>query len=342
MPQPSKLMWRAIFSFTLFACAQASAFGTVSKLPVGILLTAGDIAGCDKEQNRRAAQTASVLAREIESAKARNLPVRVAINGDLAYDDGTESDFSCFSKSWGKILKETLISYDDDTLPVPGNHEYRTENGRWFFDYFANNRWVKANPGGYFSTIFPDGSEGAWQLIGLNSELEGGSKAEQETWLDGVLRASSSRCVLAFWHRPVFSSGSHGHDEGKDYKSGRPSKQAEMSKAFDLLLGAGASVVINGHDHDYEELAPHDARGQPAKNGVRGFVVGTGGRNLGHTYAVGWTSLSRNFDATTYGILKLELYPDSYKWDFLTLDDMHNVVTKYQGSDVCNQRKPPA
>ena len=44
-----------------------------------------------------------------------------------------------------------------------------------------------------------------------------------------------------------------------------------MAALWRTLARAGADVVLAGHDHHYERFAPID--------GIRSFVVGTGGRS---------------------------------------------------------------
>jgi hypothetical protein len=49
---------------------------------------------------------------------------------------------------------------------------------------------------------------------------------------------------LAYWHKPLFSSGAaHGDDP-------------EVKPLWDALYAANADVVIGGHDHHYERFAP--------------------------------------------------------------------------------------
>jgi hypothetical protein len=102
--------------------------------------------------------------------------------------------------------------------------------------------------------------------------------------------------MLAYWHHPRFSSGGHG-----DNVSTQPLWKA--------LADAHADVVLSGHDHDYERFAPVD--------GIRQFVVGTGGRNL--------TAFRKTPDAGSqvrilkFGVLDLQLASSSYTWRFRTV-----------------------
>ena len=89
-----------------------------------------------------------------------------------------------------------------------------------------------------------------------------------------------------------------------------------MQPLFQALYDNGVDVVLNGHDHAYERMAPMDPNGvrDPAR-GVRQFLVGTGGKshnenNFGHP-----SSELRNSD--TFGVLKLTLRHDAYRWEFV-------------------------
>lgn len=89
-----------------------------------------------------------------------------------------------------------------------------------------------------------------------------------------------------------------------------------MQPIWALLARSGVDVVLNGHDHEYERFAPLDANGRRSKKrGMREFVVGTGGRALypmlRRAAASEWVVAFR------WGVLRLELSADSYRWQFL-------------------------
>jgi acid phosphatase type 7 len=53
--------------------------------------------------------------------------------------------------------------------------------------------------------------------------------------------------------------------------------KASVAPFWSDLYRAGAEVVLNGHDHDYERFAPQDPSGHADPDrGIREFVVGTG------------------------------------------------------------------
>jgi acid phosphatase type 7 len=90
----------------------------------------------------------------------------------------------------------------------------------------------------------------------------------------------------------------------------------EMKAFWQDLYNAHTTIVINGHDHDYERFAPQDPDGKSdAAKGIREFVVGTGGKNHRPFATPEATSEVRNAD--TYGVLKLMLPPHGYSWEFI-------------------------
>src|SRR5262249_55814215 len=108
----------------------------------------------------------------------------------------------------------------------------------------------------------------------------------------------------AIWHHPRYSSGEHGNN-------------SNMDTIWRDLANAGADVIINGHDHNYERFTPMDATGAADPNGMREFVVGTGGAEQRPMGTIRATSEVSN--AATYGVLKLTLGDGSYTWEFLPI-----------------------
>jgi hypothetical protein len=159
----------------------------------------------------------------------------------------------------------------------------------------------------------------------LNSECVevGGCEAAspQGLWLNEDLTQHPAGCTLAYFHKPLFSSGGkHGNDP-------------EMKPLWDVLYHAGAEIVINGHDHDYERFAAQDPEGHlDAKHGIREFVVGSGGKNSHRKMgAAKPNSEARNDDA--FGVLKLTLHSKGYDWEFVP---EAGKTFKDSGSDSCH------
>jgi hypothetical protein len=258
------------------ASAAPMASGNGAEAPA-IVLAAGDVGQCGSPG---AALSASLL--------RQHAGVILAL-GDLAYRSGTAEEFRrCYAPTWGPFKSRTY--------PAPGNHDYRTPGATGYFGYFGERAGDPAR--GYYSFDL-----GAWHIVSLNSNRELDPASPQLQWLDDDLRKNRRRCVLAFWHHPRFSSGTHGND---------PRTQA----LWQTLYRHGVSVALAGHDHDYERFAPMNDKGErDDARGIRSFVVGTGGAKL---YEMRERHpLSEVWDGSTWGVLKLTLRAEAYEWAFL-------------------------
>jgi hypothetical protein len=109
---------------------------------------------------------------------------------------------------------------------------------------------------------------------------------------------------VAIWHHPRFSSGEHGND---------PSVAPFRSALYD----AGAELIVNGHNHDYERFAPQDPDGREDRaRGIAGFVVGTGGVALRGFPSVAANSVVRA--SVAHGVVRFVLRPAGYEWRFVS------------------------
>jgi hypothetical protein len=213
------------------------------------------------------------------------IPGTVLTLGDNAYPDGTTANYRCYNTTWGKFRSRTR--------PAPGNHDYHVSSAAGYFSYFGS----AAGPSrrGYYSF-----NAGGWHIVSLNSESNLSAEA---SWLKADLAASHAKCTLAYWHQPLFTSGAvHG-------------PATKMRPLFTILYNAGAEIVLNGHNHQYERFAPQTPTGtsDPSK-GIVQFVAGTGGNGL---YA--FRSPMRNSQSRYrgYGVLRLELRPNGYSYSFV-------------------------
>ena len=237
-----------------------------------------------------------------------SIPGTVFTAGDNAYANGTASEFAnCYDPSWGR--------HKDRTRPAPGNHDYNSPGAAPYYDYFGAN----AGPAGrgYYSYDL-----GSWHIISLASSCSqaGGCEAgsPQEQWLRADLASTSATCVVAYWHHARFSS-SDGH--------GSDSRTQDLWQA---LYDFQADVVIQGHDHTYERFGKQDASGAADPNGIRSFVVGTGGKSIS-----GFGSPIANSEVRggTFGVLKLTLLATSYDWEFVPVA---GATFSDAGSDSCH------
>jgi acid phosphatase type 7 len=219
-------------------------------------------------------------------------PAAILLLGDEQYTDGALWKFwDSYDMSWGRL--------NGIARPTPGNHEYQTPGAAGYFSYFGSAAGGATK--GYYSFDI-----GSWHIIALNSECAQiggcGAASPQGTWLRADLAAHPTNCTLAFWHRPRFSSGPQGSDDS-------------FASFWDALYDAGVEVVLNGHDHHYERFAPQSPSQQATADGIREFLVGTGGEELRSLVTVANNSQVRN--TSTFGVLELSLHDNSYDWRFV-------------------------
>jgi hypothetical protein len=215
--------------------------------------------------------------------------------GDNSNESGSVSQYTgCYAKTWGAFLNRTRTTI--------GNHDCMTGSGcAPYYAYFG----AAAGPAGkgYYSYDLANN----WHVIVLNSqgtEVGGtGAGSPQETWLRADLAANAGKHIIAMWHIPVFTSG------------------LLSRSAYDIwwqdLYAAHADLVLDGHDHLYERFALQSPTGKADPNGMREFIVGTGGaspQSFGTTAA---NSQVRN--AGTFGVLQLTLHAHSYDWQFISI-----------------------
>ncbi len=223
----------------------------------------------------------------------------VLLLGDNQYNDGNFEDYQkYYAPTWGRVKQKTY--------PSPGNHEYYTPNAAGYFEYFGNRTVDPVR--GYYSFDL-----GNWHLISLNTNdnncgvIACNAQSEQVKWLEADLKANTKKCVLAFWHHPRFNSGSsHGNFRG--------------AQAFwDVLYKYKADVVLNGHEHTYERFAQQDPLAKASADGIREFVVGTGGAGF-YEFKSAPEPNSQVRENKTYGVLQLTLKPSSYDWKFVPIE----------------------
>jgi acid phosphatase type 7 len=247
-----------------------------------VFIGAGDIAGCASDYKDKV--TAAILGR-FPTATIYTL-------GDNAYNDGTPADYAnCYAPGWGK--------FKDRTRPAPGNHDYHTAGAPGYFGYFGD----RAGPAGrgYYSFDL-----GGWHIISLNSEIDASATSAQATWLKQDLADHTSTCTLAYWHKPLFTSALvHPPDP-------------RFRDLFAILNDAGAEIVLSGHNHHYERFGPMRPDGTADPNGIREFVVGSGGSASLYDFGPAQPNSEVRFKG--WGVLKLTLGPASYGWEFLGIE----------------------
>jgi tartrate-resistant acid phosphatase type 5 len=138
-------------------------------------------------------------------------------------------------------------------FPSLGNHDWYTAGAQPYLDYFT---LPASSPGGERYYQF---SWGPLQLFAVDSDPNEphGITADsaQAHWLACGLSASTAAWQVVYMHHPPHSSGLHGSTPALQWP----------------YAAWGADAVLAGHNHHYERLNV---------NGLRYFIVGTGGQSL--------------------------------------------------------------
>jgi len=182
-------------------------------------------------------------------------PEFIITTGDNNYPNGAQETIDL---NIGQYYHEFIAPYigsfgcgarTNRFFPSLGNHDWITDGAKPYFDYFklpGNER--------YYEYVW--GNVHLFALDSDTSEPDGTNEASvQATWLKQRLAASTATWKIVFFHHPPFSSGPHGPN-------------VYMQWPFKAW---GASLVLSGHDHDYERLE------------VDGFpyaVIGLGGASI--------------------------------------------------------------
>ncbi|HEX2638324.1 MAG TPA: metallophosphoesterase [Gemmatimonadales bacterium] len=274
--------------------------GLATTNPPQVFVGAGDISSCSSNNDEATAELLD------------NIAGTVFLVGDNVYPNGTSSEFAnCYQPTWGR--------HKARTKPVPGNHDYNTSGGSGYFGYFGS---AAGTPGqGYYSYDL-----GQWHIIALNSEITKTASSPQMQWLRADLAAHPNQCTAALWHEPLYSSDGGSGSGGVTFSSVRP--------FWDTLYAYGADLILNGHRHNYERIAPMkpDGKSDPTY-GIRTMVVGMGG--IGGSSLTNVFPLSEARNGNTFGVLKLYLYDDSYAWKFVPVA---GKTYSDSGSTACHPR----
>jgi len=179
---------------------------------------------------------------------AANPPDLLVHVGDIAYDSGTEDEFT--QKHFGvyqDILRHTV------SWTTLGNHEGLstvsgspgTSSGPYYTAFVLPSA---GNAGGE-----PSGTEAYYSFdyanvhfICLNStQVSRAANGPMAQWLQADLASATAQWVIAFWHHPPYSKGTHNSDTEVELVQMR-------ENIMPILEAGGVDLVLNGHSHAYE------------------------------------------------------------------------------------------
>ena len=173
----------------------------------------------------------------------------ILLLGDNAYSAGTDKEYQgAIFDMYEKQLRTSVL------WPTLGNHDGGSANSETqsgvYYDIFTLP--TRGQAGG-----LPSGTEayysfdyGNIHFICLDShDTDRSTNGLMLTWLKNDLAANARDWIIAYWHHPPYSKGSHNSDDAKD-SGGRLKEMRE--NALPLLEAGGVDLVLSGHSHNYE------------------------------------------------------------------------------------------
>ena len=166
--------------------------------------------------------------------------------GDNAYNDGTDNEyqFAIFENMYEDKLKNSIAW---STL---GNHDGHSANSNNqsgpYYDIFT---FPKAGESGGMASgteAYYSFDYGNIHFIVLESyETDRSVGGAMYNWAESDVQNTSQEWIVAFWHHPAYSKGSHDSDtEGN---------LINMRENFlPMLENNGVDLVLSGHSHSYE------------------------------------------------------------------------------------------
>ena len=248
-----------------------------------VVAAAGDGAGGEK--------TADTVVNLVKSLN----PNLFLYLGDV-YESGSVTEFY----NWYGDGSNYFSSLRAITDPTIGNHEYGAgPSAPGYFDYWNNiPNYYSFNAGG-------------WHFISLNANsarIDVSPTGSEYQWLQQDLASNTSPCTIAFYHEPLFNIGAEG-------------PAPSLASIWALLAQNGVSIVLNGHDHDYQRWVPLDGNGQPSPNGITEFVAGGGGHGIQKLSKYdSRVAYSNAIAPTTFGVLLLKLGQSSANFTYQSVN----------------------
>src|SRR5215213_6468549 len=122
----------------------------------------------------------------------------------------------------------------------------------------------------------------------------------QVQWLKSDLAANTKRCVLAYMHKPRWGN----------------TDRSEFQPIYSALVSGGVTLLLSGHEHNYQAQPKRAASGAESATGVAQYVVGTGGKSVWkNSFTADQKPLA--FNSSTFGWLKVTLHSTSADLKFV-------------------------
>ena len=165
--------------------------------------------------------------------------------GDNAYNDGADSEYqSAVFNMYPELLRRTPL------WTTLGNHDGHSADSSSqtgpYYDIFtlptnAEAGGLASGTEAYYSFDYGD-----IHFICLDSyDTDRSVGGAMLTWLENDLAATNQKWIIAFWHHPPYTKGSHNSDSESALIDMR-------ERVLPILESYGVDLVFTGHSHSYE------------------------------------------------------------------------------------------
>ncbi len=180
------------------------------------------------------------------SYAGNNFTDLILLLGDNAYDDGTDAEYqdAIFENMYEEKLIQTVM------WSTPGNHDYGSASAASqtgpYFDIFTFPKNGEAGGLASGTEAYYSFDYANIHFVVLDSHDSGREPGDPMLiWLENDLNATQQEWLIAFFHHPPYSKGSHDSDD--------ESKLIDMREnVLPILEAAGVDLVLSGHSHSYE------------------------------------------------------------------------------------------
>lgn len=213
--------------------------------------------------------TLSFEQQRVRDAYLQNDPTRntdlMLFLGDNAYRQGLDEEYqTAFFEVYEESLKRTAM------WTTRGNHESAKEN------YFATFTMPTAGEAGGVASTTEAYYSFDWAnvhfvcLDSFRSDRSVGGA--MYSWLELDLASTTQEWIIAFWHHPPYSKGSHNSDT-------EPILMEMRSNFVPMLEANGVALCLAGHSHSYERsyrIRGHDGISTTWDPAIHGVDLGDG------------------------------------------------------------------
>ena len=170
--------------------------------------------------------------------------------GDNAYNSGTDAEFeAAVFDMYPTVLRQSVL------WPTLGNHDGFSANSTTqtgpYYDIFTLPTLGEAGGLASGTEAYYSFDYGDIHFICLESfETDRSVAGPMMTWLASDLASTTKTWVIAFWHHPPYSKGSHDSDNPGGVADIELEEMRE--NALPILEAEGVDLVLAGHSHAYE------------------------------------------------------------------------------------------